>query len=159
MTRVGIVGMGLIGKAHLDALRRLPEVQVVALCEHPSSPRFCYPLDASIPEKITAIARRVYRAGDVHFAPTALKQIKRLEDLGLDNLPVCMAKTQYSFSDNPALLCAPEGFSLSVREIRVSAGAGFIVALTGDIMTLPGLPKQPAAENIGLSGDEIHGLF
>lgn len=132
---------------------------VVDLCEQSTAPRFCYPLEASIPEKITAIAGRVYRAGDVHFAPAALRQIKQLEQQGLDNFPVCMAKTQYSFSDSPALLCAPEGFALSVREIRVSAGAGFIVALTGDIMTLPGLPKQPASDNISLSGNEIYGLF
>ena len=111
-------------------------------------------------KKIEAIVKRVYRGDGVTFSPEAKKQAKQLTDLGFGNLPVCMAKTQYSFSDNAALLGAPRGFTLNVRQLKVSAGAGFIVALTGDIMTMPGLPKSPAAERIDV--DEtgtISGLF
>jgi formate--tetrahydrofolate ligase len=119
-----------------------------------------YGLELSIEQKIEAIVKRVYRGDGVTFSPEAKKQAKQLSDLGFGNLPVCMAKTQYSFSDNAALLGAPRGFTLNVRQLKVSAGAGFIVALTGDIMTMPGLPKSPAAERIDVDeSGKISGLF
>ncbi|MEN6636784.1 MAG: formate--tetrahydrofolate ligase, partial [Clostridiaceae bacterium] len=119
-----------------------------------------YALDLSIEQKIEAIVKRVYRGDGVTFSPEAKKQAKQFTDLGFGNLPVCMAKTQYSFSDNAALLGAPRGFTLNVRQLKVSAGAGFIVALTGDIMTMPGLPKLPAAERIDVDETgKISGLF
>ena len=119
-----------------------------------------YELDLTIEQKIEAIVKRIYRGDGVTFSPEAKKQIKQFTDLGFGNLPVCMAKTQYSFSDNAALLGAPRGFTLNVRQLKVSAGAGFIVALTGDIMTMPGLPKLPAAERIDVDeSGKISGLF
>ena len=119
-----------------------------------------YGLELTIEQKIEAIVKRVYRGDGVTFSPEAKKQAKQLTDLGFGNLPVCMAKTQYSFSDNAALLGAPRGFTLNVRQLKVSAGAGFIVALTGDIMTMPGLPKSPAAERIDVDETgKISGLF
>lgn len=114
----------------------------------------------TIAEKIETIAKEIYRADGVDFTLDAQKQIKVLEELGLDRVPICMAKTQYSFSDNPALLGAPRGFRITVRNIKISAGAGFIVALTGAIMTMPGLPKVPAAEKIDVDNTgKIIGLF
>ncbi|MGM9671075.1 MAG: formate--tetrahydrofolate ligase [Oscillospiraceae bacterium] len=134
--------------------------EVVQLCEQPHTFRFSYALDGSIEEKLEAIATRIYRADGVAFTPAAKKQITQLTALGFGGLPVCVAKTQYSFSDNPALLGAPEGFTVTVRNVKVSAGAGFLVALTGDIMTMPGLPKRPAAENIDVDETgKIIGLF
>ena len=134
--------------------------EVVQLCEQPHTFRFSYALDGSIEEKLEAIATRIYRADGVAFTPAAKKQIAQLTALGFGGLPVCVAKTQYSFSDNPALLGAPEGFTVTVRNVKVSAGAGFLVALTGDIMTMPGLPKRPAAENIDVDETgKIIGLF
>ena len=134
--------------------------EVVQLCEQPHTFRFSYALDGSIEEKLEAIATRIYRADGVAFTPAAKKQIAQLTALGFGELPVCVAKTQYSFSDNPALLGAPEGFTVTVRNVKVSAGAGFLVALTGDIMTMPGLPKRPAAENIDVDETgKIIGLF
>ncbi len=134
--------------------------EVCRLCEEPSDFRFAYDLDAPLAEKIDAIAKRVYHADGVDFAPKASRMLKQLEEQGFGGLPVCMAKTQYSFSDDPKLLGAPEGFRLTVRDVRVSAGAGFVVALTGDIMTMPGLPKVPAAEKIDVTPDgKIVGLF
>ena len=134
--------------------------EVVQLCEQPHTFRFSYALDGSIEEKLEAIATRVYRADGVAFTPAAKKQIVQLTALGFGELPVCVAKTQYSFSDNPALLGAPEGFTVTVRNVKVSAGAGFLVALTGDIMTMPGLPKRPAAESIDVDETgKIIGLF
>ena len=119
-----------------------------------------YALDLTIEQKIEAIVKRVYRGDGVTFSPEAKKQMKQLADLGFGGLPICMAKTQYSFSDNAALLGAPRGFTLNVRQLKVSAGAGFIVALTGDIMTMPGLPKVPAAERIDVDETgKISGLF
>ena len=119
-----------------------------------------YALDLTIEQKIETIVKRIYRGDGVTFSPEAKKQAKQLTDLGFGNLPVCMAKTQYSFSDNAALLGAPRGFTLNVRQLKVSAGAGFIVALTGDIMTMPGLPKVPAAERIDVDETgKISGLF
>ena len=134
--------------------------EVVRLCEQPNDFQFAYEDGLSIAEKIEAIAKRVYRADGVNFDTKVLKEIKQLEDLGFGHMPVCMAKTQYSFSDDPALLGAPRGFSITVRHVRVSAGAGFIVALTGNIMTMPGLPKHPAAERIDVDENGvISGLF
>jgi formate--tetrahydrofolate ligase len=119
-----------------------------------------YDLNLSIVEKINNIAKEIYGAKDVVFAPSAMKQIERLEKFGFDKLPICMAKNQYSLSDDPTLLGRPEGFTLNIREVYVSAGAGFIVALTGAIMTMPGLPKTPAAYNIDVTNDGvITGLF
>ena len=134
--------------------------EVVRLCDEPSDFHFSYELDGSIEEKVEAIATRIYHADGVDFTPTARKQLKKLTDLGYDKLPICVAKTQYSFTDDPKQLGAPKGFRITVRNLRVSAGAGFIVALTGDIMTMPGLPKVPAAEKIDVTEDgRIVGLF
>jgi formate--tetrahydrofolate ligase len=134
--------------------------EVVRLCEQPNCFEFAYDVNLSIREKIEAIAKKIYRADGVTILPNALKQIEQLEKLGLDKVPICMAKTQYSFSDDPSLLGAPKGWVLTVRNIKISAGAGFIVALTGDIMTMPGLPPVPAAEKIDVdSSGKISGLF
>jgi len=134
--------------------------EVVRLCEQPGSFEFAYDVNLPVREKIEAIARKIYRADGVTILPNAQKQIEQLEKLGLDKVPVCMAKTQYSFSDDPSLLGAPKGWMLTVRNIKFSAGAGFIVALTGEIMTMPGLPPIPAAEKIDVdSGGKISGLF
>ena len=134
--------------------------EVVRLCEQPNDFRFSYELDGSIEDKIHDIAHKIYHAKHLMLLPAAKKQAEKLEELGFGNLPVCMAKTQYSFSDDPALLGAPEGFTVTVRNLKVSAGAGFIVALTGDIMTMPGLPKVPAAEKIDVDENGvISGLF
>ena len=134
--------------------------EVVRLCELPNDFSFSYPLEDSIEDKITAVVRRIYGGDGVTFAPAASKEIARLTALGYGDQPVCMAKTQYSFSDDPAKLGAPEGFTVTVRNVKVSAGAGFIVALTGDIMTMPGLPKAPAAQRIDVDENgRISGLF
>jgi len=134
--------------------------EVVRLCEEPNDFRFSYDIDMSIEEKIRAIAQKVYHADDINLPPAAARQLAQLEKLGFGKLPICIAKTQYSFSDDPSLLGAPEGFVLTVRNLKVSAGAGFIVALTGDIMTMPGLPKRPAAEKIDVDRTgKISGLF
>ena len=121
---------------------------------------FTYPDELPLADKIRAVAARIYGAKDVSFAPAALKTLKQLTDEGCGSMPVCIAKTQYSFSDDPKKLGAPEGFTLTIRQVRVSAGAGFVVALAGDIMTMPGLPKVPAANNIDVTDDGvITGLF
>ena len=134
--------------------------EVVRLCEEPNDFSFAYEDDLSIAEKIEAIAQRVYHADGVDFTPAAKKEIAQLEALGFAHMPVCMAKTQYSFSDDQTKLGAPRGFRITVRKAKVSAGAGFIVALTGDIMTMPGLPKRPAAERIDVDETgKISGLF
>jgi formate--tetrahydrofolate ligase len=134
--------------------------EVVKLCETPGTFRFSYDVDLSIEDKIEAIANKIYRASEVVFTEEAQIQAKHLTEQGFGNLPICIAKTQYSFSDNPKLLGAPDDFVLTVRNLKVSAGAGFIVALTGDIMTMPGLPKSPAAEKIDVDADgKIAGLF
>ncbi len=136
--------------------------EVIRLCDEETNEnfRFAYESDQPIPEKIRAVAKGVYRAKHVAFSAKAEKEIKKLTDLGYGDLPVCIAKTQYSFSDDMTLLCAPENFVIHVKDIRLSAGAGFIVVLTGDIMTMPGLPKSPAAERIDVSDDGvISGLF
>ena len=134
--------------------------EVLRLCEKENHFRFVYPLDVSIREKIELIAKKIYRADGVIFEGNAQKQLKELETLGFDRVPVCMAKTQFSFSDNPALLGAPRGFRITVTDLKIDAGAGFIVAKTGNIMTMPGLPKEPAAERIDVDNTgKITGLF
>ncbi len=134
--------------------------KVAAAAEKPSDFHFIYDTAQSIPEKITAITRTIYGGEGVDFTPAAQKQLAEIEALGLDKMPVCMAKTQYSLSDDAAKLGRPEGFRITVRELRVSAGAGFIVALTGNILTMPGLPKHPAAENMDIDeSGKITGLF
>ena len=134
--------------------------EVVRLCGEPNDFRFAYADELDIRSKIEAIAKKVYRASAVAFTGPAEKELVQLERLGFGGLPVCMAKTQYSFSDDAAKLGAPEGFTLTVRKLKVSAGAGFIVALTGDIMTMPGLPKSPASERIDVDASgKISGLF
>lgn len=134
--------------------------EVVRLCEEPNDFQFAYDDDLSLAEKIEAIATRVYHADGVDFEPKAMAELKKLEDLGFGGMPVCMAKTQYSFSDDQKKLGAPRGFRITVRNAKVSAGAGFVVALTGDIMTMPGLPKVPAAERIDVDETgKISGLF
>lgn len=128
--------------------------------EKPSNYHPLYDTALSIPEKLETIAKEIYRADGVTFTAQAKKNLAEIEALGKGDLPVCVAKTQYSLSDNPALLGAPRGFTLTVRELRLSAGAGFVVALTGDIMTMPGLPKVPTAYNIDVDSDgNISGLF
>ncbi|MDD5883834.1 MAG: formate--tetrahydrofolate ligase [Candidatus Faecousia sp.] len=134
--------------------------EVVRLCEQPNDFTFAYELDCSIKEKIEAIAKKIYHADGVNFTANAEKQIKTLTELGYDHMPICMAKTQYSFSDDQTKLGAPRGFTITVRNVKVSAGAGFLVALTGEIMTMPGLPKVPAAERIDVDETgKITGLF
>ena len=135
--------------------------EVVRLCEEEKGDfRFSYELDSSIAEKIEAVTKKVYGGEGVNILPAAKKQIEKLESLGYGSLPVCIAKTQYSFSDDPKLLGAPEGFEVTVKNVKISAGAGFIVVLTGDIMTMPGLPKSPAAERIDVDENgRISGLF
>ena len=134
--------------------------EVVRLCEEPNDFQFSYELDGTIKEKIEAIAKKIYHADGVTFTANAEKQIKTLTDLGYDKMPICMAKTQYSFTDDQTKLGAPRGFNITVRNIKVSAGAGFLVALTGEIMTMPGLPKVPAAERIDVDATgKISGLF
>ena len=134
--------------------------EVVRLCDEPKNFRFAYELDSTVAEKLDAIATRVYHADGVDLTPAAQRELAQLEEQGFGGLPVCVAKTQYSFSDDPAKLGAPEGFRITVRSLRVCAGAGFVVALTGDIMTMPGLPRHPAAEGIDVTEDgRIVGLF
>ena len=134
--------------------------EVVRLCGQPNCFQPSYSLDLSIEEKLETICRRVYRADGVTLTANARRQAAQLTELGFGKLPVCMAKTQYSFSDDPALLGAPRDFTVTVRNLKVSAGAGFIVALTGDIMTMPGLPRVPAAEKIDVDEHgRISGLF
>ena len=135
--------------------------EVVRLCEEEKGDfTYSYSLDGTIEDKIEAVVKKVYGGNGITVLPAAKKQIERLSELGFSNLPVCIAKTQYSFSDNPALLGAPEDFTVTVKNVKISAGAGFIVVLTGDIMTMPGLPKSPAAERIDIDENgKITGLF
>ncbi len=126
----------------------------------PNNFKFIYDTDASVPEKIEAIAREIYGADGVDFTAAAKKNLQEIEELGFDKMPVCMAKTQYSLSDDAAKLGRPTGFRITVRELKISAGAGFLVALTGNILTMPGLPKHPAAENMDIDANgKITGLF
>lgn len=134
--------------------------EVMRLCQTESKLTFAYDVKESLKQKITDIATKIYHADSVEFAPSAAKQLQQLEELGFGELPICMAKTQYSFTDDQTKLGAPENFKITVREVRVSAGAGFVVCLTGSIMTMPGLPKVPAAEHIDVLDDgRIVGLF
>ena len=134
--------------------------EVIRLCDQPNDFTFAYDLDMSIKEKIEAIVTKIYGGKDVNFTANAEKQIKTLTDLGFDKMPICMAKTQYSLTDDATKLGAPKDFTVTVRNIKVSAGAGFLVALTGEIMTMPGLPKVPAAERIDVDETgKISGLF
>ncbi len=134
--------------------------EVIRLCEEPNDFSFAYDLEDSIEAKLDAIVKKVYHGAGVVLTPAAKKQMAQLEALGFGQLPICMAKTQYSFSDDATLLGAPTGFTVTVRNLKVSAGAGFIVALTGDIMTMPGLPKVPSAEKIDVDSEgRISGLF
>ena len=134
--------------------------EVMRLCQTESQLTFAYDVKESLKQKITDIATKIYHADGVDFAPSAAKQLQQLEELGFGELPICMAKTQYSFTDDQTKLGAPKNFEITVREVRVSAGAGFVVCLTGSIMTMPGLPKVPAAEHIDVLDDgRIVGLF
>ena len=135
--------------------------EVVRLCEEEKGDfTFAYELDCTIEEKIEALVKKVYGGDGIILTPNAKKQIEKLTELGFDKVPVCVAKTQYSFSDNPALLGAPENFTVTIKNVKVSAGAGFIVVMTGDILTMPGLPKVPAAEKIDVDEQgKITGLF
>ena len=134
--------------------------EVLRLADQPNQFSFSYDEKASIKDKIDAIAKKIYHAANVNILPVAQKQIAQLEKLGMDKVPICMAKTQYSFTDDPNVKGAPKGWTLTVRNIKISAGAGFIVALTGDIMTMPGLPPVPSAEKIDVDNTgKIAGLF
>ena len=134
--------------------------EAVRLCDQPNDFSFSYELEGSIEDKINTISRRIYGGKGAVFTAAAKKQIAKLTEMGMSHLPICIAKTQYSFSDNKNLLGAPENFEITINEVRISAGAGFIVALAGSIMTMPGLPKIPAAEKIDISDDGvITGLF
>jgi formate--tetrahydrofolate ligase len=120
---------------------------------------FLYDVNDTIKNKIKTIATKVYGAVEVEYSQEAKNQIVRMKRLGLDKLPICMAKTQYSLSDNPKLLGRPSNFNITIREIKPSAGAGFLVALTGDIMTMPGLPKEPAGSKMDVVDGKVVGLF
>ncbi len=135
--------------------------EVVRLADHPVQPyRSLYDVSSPIPEKIRTIVQKIYGGDGVVFTDTALGNIARLERLGLDKVPVCMAKTQYSLSDDAKKLARPKGFTVKVRDIKLSAGAGFVVVLSGTIMTMPGLPKIPAAEHMDMSADgSLSGIF
>ena len=135
--------------------------EVVRLCEEEKGDfTFAYSDDLSIEEKIDAVVKKIYGGDGAVITPAAKKQIAKLTELGFGNCPICVAKTQYSFSDNPTLLGAPEGFKVTVKNVKISAGAGFVVVFTGDIMTMPGLPKVPAAERIDVDETgKITGLF
>jgi formate--tetrahydrofolate ligase len=134
--------------------------EVIRLCEEPNNFEYSYDIELSINEKIESIAKKIYHADSVIFLANAQKSINQIEKMGLDKVPVCMAKTQYSFSDDSSLLGAPKGWQLTVRDVKISAGAGFIVVFTGEIMTMPGLPPVPSAEKIDIdSTGKISGLF
>ncbi|NLB50589.1 MAG: formate--tetrahydrofolate ligase, partial [Clostridiaceae bacterium] len=136
--------------------------EVIRLCDQTFKPPlgFVYEDDTTLSEKIEAVAKRIYHADGVDFVGPAVKQLSQLEENGFGKLPVCIAKTQYSFSDNPKLIGAPKNFRITVRNLKASAGAGFVVALTGEVMTMPGLPKVPSAEKIDVDeSGRISGLF
>jgi formate--tetrahydrofolate ligase len=135
--------------------------EVVRLCEEEKGDfTFSYTDDMSITEKIDSVVKKVYGGNGINVMPNAVKQIKKLESMGFSSCPVCIAKTQYSFSDDPTKLGAPENFTVTVKNVKVSAGAGFVVCLTGDVMTMPGLPKEPAANRMDIDMDGvITGLF
>jgi formate--tetrahydrofolate ligase len=143
------------GKGAIDLAK-----EVINLCEKENSFEFSYPLDCSIKEKLNAVVTKIYGGDGVEYTKEAEEDIARLTANGFDKLPVCIAKTQYSFSDDAKKICAPANFKVTVRKVKISAGAGFLVALTGNIMTMPGLPKVPSATKIDVSDDgKIEGLF
>ena len=155
---VNVVLSDVWAKGSLGAVELADEV--VRLCERENDFTYSYKTEKPIKDKIESIVKKVYRGNGVSFTCNAIKQIAELETLGFENLPVCIAKTQYSFSDDPTKLGAPDSFTVTVKNVKVSAGAGFIVVLTGDILTMPGLPKVPAAENIDIDDNrKITGLF
>ena len=155
---VNVVLSDVWAKGSLGAVELADEV--VRLCERENDFTYSYETEKPIKDKIESIVKKVYRGNGVSFTGNAIKQITELETLGFENLPVCIAKTQYSFSDDPIKLGAPDNFTVTVKNVKVSAGAGFIVVLTGDILTMPGLPKVPAAENIDIDDNgKITGLF
>ncbi len=134
--------------------------EVCRACETDSTLKFTYPDEYTLKQKIETLATKIYRADGVDYTPAALSSLAEIEAMGYGSLPVCVAKTQYSISDNPLLLGCPSGYRLTVREVKVSSGAGFVVVLAGTIMTMPGLPKKPAAESIDIDNDGvISGLF
>ena len=135
--------------------------EIVKLCEEDNSGfSFSYDVNDPIADKILSVVKNVYHGSAINITPAAEKQIAQLTALGYDKLPICIAKTQYSFSDDPSKICAPEDFTVTIKNVKVSAGAGFVVVLTGDIMTMPGLPKVPAAEKIDVDENgAISGLF
>ena len=134
--------------------------EVIRLVEEPSEFHYAYELEGSIEDKLNQIVKKIYHGNGVVLTANAKKQAKELEALGFGNCPICVAKTQYSFTDDQNKLGAPKDFEVTVRNLKISAGAGFIVALTGEIMTMPGLPKKPAAERIDVdSSGKISGLF
>ena len=135
--------------------------EVIRLCEEEKGDfTYSYGLEGSIEDKIEAVVKKIYGGAGISVLPAAKKQIAALTALGFDKMPICMAKTQYSFSDDQTKLGAPDGFTVTIKNVKVSAGAGFVVVLTGDIMTMPGLPKSPAAERIDVDEDgKITGLF
>ena len=140
--------------------KALAETVLSIMPEAPQPIQYTYDLGASLPEKIEAVAKRIYRADGVTYTPAAKKMLDDLAAMGYGELPVCIAKTQYSFSDNAKLTGAPTGFKMNVREVRLSAGAGFVVVICGSIMTMPGLPKHPAAMDIDVDAEgRITGLF
>ena len=132
--------------------------EIVKLCEEENDFHYAYELEGTIEDKIRAIVQKVYRGKDISILPAAKKQIDHLTELGYSNLPICMAKTQYSFSDDAKKIGAPDNFTVTIKNVKISAGAGFIVVLTGDIMTMPGLPKEPQALHIDIVNGEIEGL-
>jgi formate--tetrahydrofolate ligase len=160
-TRLGVeVALTEIHARGGEGGQELAEKVIAALDAGGAEFKPLYALGQPLTAKIETIAREVYRAKDVAYTSTALRDLKRLDAIGMSDVPICMAKTQYSFSDDPALRGAPEGFTITVREVTPSAGAGFVVAHTGDIMTMPGLPKRPAAESMHVAPDgTISGLF
>lgn len=142
-----------------EGARDLAE-KVVSLCEEPEDFKYIYDLNDEVEEKVRKVAKKIYGAEDVEFSEEAKESINQIKKLGFGNLPVCIAKTQYSFSDDPKNLQCTEKFNIHAREVILKAGAGFIVAITGKIMTMPGLPKVPAAENIDINENgEIEGIF
>ena len=133
---------------------------VLSVMQPETKLNFTYPDEMPLADKVDAVAKKIYRAAAVSWSAPAKKALARIEAMGYGKLPVCIAKTQYSFSDDATLLAAPEGFAMTVRDVRLSAGAGFVVVIMGSIMTMPGLPKKPAAENIDVDENgRITGLF
>ena len=155
----GIVGICPVILLEDEGFDKLAE-EVIRLCEEPNDFHYCYEEDTTIQEKLDQIVQKVYGGKKAVLTPAAQKQAKQLTDLGFGNAPICMAKTQYSLTDDATKLGAPTDFDVTVRNLKISAGAGFIVALTGDIMTMPGLPKVPAANRIDVDAEgKITGLF